>query len=162
MTTRNPRFRPRREGRGRYYQRRLVCPFCVDSSLTIDYKDVITLRRFISDRARIEPRRRTGACAKHQRVISKAIKRARSVALLPFSSNHEFTVSRTAPQEAKAQAKSTEEASDKEEVAEEGQQAEAATEESVTAETVKEEAQEEASEAKEERKEPDEQTQGSA
>ncbi len=103
MTTRNFRGKPRRVGRGRYYQRRLVCAFCVDSSLTIDYKNTAILRRFLSDRARIEPRRRTGACAKHQRIISKAIKRARHLALLPFSPGHVFPVVQSAQQQPKVQ-----------------------------------------------------------
>jgi small subunit ribosomal protein S18 len=54
----------------------------------IDYKDVARLRRFLSDRARIEPRRKTGVCAKHQRRLSVAIKRARHLALLPFTPEH--------------------------------------------------------------------------
>ena len=93
MPTRKAGFKPGRDnkrGRGRFYHRRLVCQFCADSSQAIDYKDVNTLRRFLTDRARIAPRRRTGACSKHQGAISIAIKRARHLALLPFSPNHEF------------------------------------------------------------------------
>lgn len=67
--------------------RRKVCAFCVDKVETIDYKDVAKLRRFISERAKINPRRITGTCAKHQRQLTEAIKRARHIALLPFSSD---------------------------------------------------------------------------
>ena len=70
--------------RGRYGPRRRVCSFCVEHLKTIDYKDVDRIRRFISDRAKIEPTRKTGVCAKHQRLLSTAIKRARHLALLPF------------------------------------------------------------------------------
>ncbi len=80
--------RPRGRGRGRYTPRRKVCAFCVDKVTDIDYKDVGRLRRYISDRGKIEPRRRTGTCAKHQRVLSIALKRARHLALLPFTSEH--------------------------------------------------------------------------
>ena len=64
-----------------------VCAFCVDKT-DIDYKDISKLRRYVSDRARIEPRRRTGACAKHQRRLALAIKRARYLALLPYAPDH--------------------------------------------------------------------------
>ena len=62
-----------------------VCQFCVDKVQDIDYKDVAKLRRYVSERAKILPRRITGTCAKHQRQLTIAIKRARHVALLPFS-----------------------------------------------------------------------------
>ncbi len=74
-------------GGGRFGQRRKVCLFCVDKIEQVDYKDVSRLRRYISDRAKIEPRRKTGTCAKHQRSLTVAIKRARHVALLPFTSS---------------------------------------------------------------------------
>ncbi len=67
--------------------RRKVCGFCVDKVETIDYKDVARLRRYISERAKILPRRVTGTCAHHQRELTVAIKRARHLALLPFSSD---------------------------------------------------------------------------
>lgn len=67
--------------------RKKVCSFCVDKVETIDYKDVAKLRRFISERAKILPRRVTGTCAHHQRELTTAIKRARHLALLPFSSD---------------------------------------------------------------------------
>ncbi len=66
--------------------RRKVCSFCVDKIDTIDYKDVARLRRFMSERAKILPRRVTGTCARHQRELTVAIKRARQIALLPFVS----------------------------------------------------------------------------
>ena len=62
-----------------------VCQFCVDKVTDIDYKDVAKLRRYVSERAKILPRRITGTCAKHQRQLTEAIKRARHIALLPFS-----------------------------------------------------------------------------
>ena len=62
-----------------------VCQFCVDKVQDIDYKDVAKLRRYVSERAKILPRRITGTCAKHQRQLTIAIKRARQIALLPFS-----------------------------------------------------------------------------
>ena len=63
-----------------------VCVFCVDKVEHIDYKDTAKLRRFITERAKIVPRRTSGNCAKHQRQLTEAIKRARHVALLPFVS----------------------------------------------------------------------------
>lgn len=65
--------------------RRKVCSFCVDKVEEIDYKDVAKLRRYITERGKILPRRISGNCAKHQRQMSTAIKRARNVALLPFT-----------------------------------------------------------------------------
>ena len=82
-----PPFRGR--GRRRYFPpRRRVCAFCVEKVRHIDYKDIPRLRRYISDRAKIDPRRRTGTCAKHQRILATAIKRARHLALLPFTGRH--------------------------------------------------------------------------
>ena len=66
---------------------RKVCSFCVDHVENIDYKDVAHLRRFLSERAKILPRRVTGTCARHQRELTVAIKRARQIALLPFTSD---------------------------------------------------------------------------
>ena len=65
-------------------KRRKVCQFCVDKCEYIDYKDAAKLRRFISERSKILPRRTTGTCAMHQRQLTEAIKRARQIALLPF------------------------------------------------------------------------------
>ncbi len=70
------------------FQRRRVCAFCADKIDKIDYKDVNTLRRFISDQGQIESRRRTGTCARHQRRLTLAIKRARFLALLPYTAEH--------------------------------------------------------------------------
>jgi small subunit ribosomal protein S18 len=64
-----------------------VCPFCIGKA-RIDYKDVSTLSRYISGRGKIESRRRTRACAKHQRMLAQAIKRARILALLPYTPSH--------------------------------------------------------------------------
>ncbi len=79
--------RPERENRRGRKSRRKVCTFCVDKAEYIDYKDVAKLRRFISERGKILPRRVTGTCAHHQRGLTVAIKRARHLALLPFSSD---------------------------------------------------------------------------
>ena len=80
----------RRRGRPRYYARRKICTFCVDKVKHIDYKDVGRLRRFISDRYKMEARRKTGVCSKHQRALSRAVKRARVLALIPFSPDHKM------------------------------------------------------------------------
>lgn len=78
--------RPER-GRGRF-QRRRVCAFCVEKIERIDYKNIDMLRRFVSDQGQIESGRRTGTCARHQRRLTVAIKRARAIALLPFTAEH--------------------------------------------------------------------------
>ena len=65
-------------------KRRKVCQFCVDKVQSIDYKDAAKLRRFMSERSKIMPRRATGTCAMHQRQLTVAIKRARQIALLPY------------------------------------------------------------------------------
>lgn len=74
----------RRRGRGR----RRPCVMCVEKMPFVDYKDFNFLRRFISDRGRIESRRKSGTCAKHQRALAQAIKRARHLALLPYTADH--------------------------------------------------------------------------
>ena len=79
MAMSNDRVHPRK--------RKKVCQFCVDKCEYIDYKDAAKLRRFISERAKILPRRVTGTCAHHQRELTVAIKRARQIALLPFVSD---------------------------------------------------------------------------
>ncbi|WP_302451458.1 30S ribosomal protein S18 [Acidaminococcus fermentans] len=71
--------------RGNRRARRKVCSFCVDKVQEIDYKDAAKLRKFITERGKILPRRISGTCAKHQRQLTIAIKRARNVALLPFT-----------------------------------------------------------------------------
>lgn len=70
----NRRFRPRKK----------VCAFCKDKNRTIDYKDVASMRQFISERGKILPRRMTGTCAAHQREVTLNVKRVRQVALLPY------------------------------------------------------------------------------
>ena len=72
-----------RSNRGRKAKRK-VCSFCVDKVSYIDYKDVSKIRRYISERGKIVPRRISGCCAKHQRGVTEAIKRARYIALLPY------------------------------------------------------------------------------
>ncbi|MDJ0622077.1 MAG: 30S ribosomal protein S18 [Desulfocapsaceae bacterium] len=67
------------------FSRKKVCRFCADKELGIDYKDVKTLRNFVSERGKIIPRRIVGTCATHQRQLCEAIKRARHIALLPYS-----------------------------------------------------------------------------
>jgi small subunit ribosomal protein S18 len=80
-----PKERSDRPSRGpkRTYFKKKVCKVCANK-LTLDYKDVDTLRRFTTERGKILPRRITGTCAKHQRALSREIKRARAIALLPF------------------------------------------------------------------------------
>jgi small subunit ribosomal protein S18 len=85
---------PRGGGRGygrsqRQWRRRVRrCYFCVGEFKKVDYKDADTLRRFLNDRGKIRPRRQTGTCARHQRRLAQAIKRARHLALLPFTGGH--------------------------------------------------------------------------
>ena len=73
----------RREG-GRKAKKR-VCAFCVDGITEIDYKDVARLRRYITERGKILPRRITGNCARHQRLVTQSVKKARVMALMPFT-----------------------------------------------------------------------------
>ena len=72
----------------KYVPKRKVCAFCAEKVSKIDYKNTEKLRSYISDRAKIAPRRRTGTCAKHQRILAIAIKRARHLALLPYVPAH--------------------------------------------------------------------------
>ncbi|ETA81306.1 MULTISPECIES: 30S ribosomal protein S18 [Youngiibacter] len=65
--------------------KRKVCSFCVDKVDSIDYKDVAKLRKYVTERGKILPRRISGTCAKHQRALTESIKRARNIALLPFT-----------------------------------------------------------------------------
>ena len=71
----------------RFRPRRRVCAFCADKNKKIDYKDVNLLKRYVSDRGKILPRRATGTCSKHQRAVTQAVKRARQIALLPYSAD---------------------------------------------------------------------------
>jgi small subunit ribosomal protein S18 len=85
-----PRRRPGEFGAGgrKFTPRRKVCAFCVDKIKVVDYKDLARLRRFLSERGKIEPRRKTGTCAAHQRSLNVALKRARQLAMLPFTAEH--------------------------------------------------------------------------
>lgn len=77
---------PREGARKRkVFSRHKVCRFCTDKSLAIDYKEVRTLKNFVTERGKIIPRRIYGTCAKHQRQLTEAIKQARQIALLPYS-----------------------------------------------------------------------------
>jgi small subunit ribosomal protein S18 len=83
------RRRPGEFGASRKFTpRRKVCQFCVDKIKEVDYKDIVRLRRFLSERGKIEPRRKTGTCAAHQRSLNVALKRARQLAMLPFTAEH--------------------------------------------------------------------------
>ncbi len=77
--------KPKRSFTG--HSRKKVCQFCADKTVTIDYKDVDTLKKYISERGKILPRRITGTCTMHQREVTKAIKRARIAALMPFDAD---------------------------------------------------------------------------
>ncbi|MEG0376924.1 MAG: 30S ribosomal protein S18 [Eubacterium sp.] len=71
-----------------FKRRRKVCEFCERNVAEVDYKDAVTLKKYISERGKILPRRATGTCAKHQRKVTEAVKRARNIALLPYTSNN--------------------------------------------------------------------------
>jgi small subunit ribosomal protein S18 len=88
MTQSRGDSRTRRPTRGKYIPKRKICFFCRDKVEYIDYKDPAKLRPYITDRGKISPRRKSGTCAKHQRALAKAIKRARHLALLPFVAAH--------------------------------------------------------------------------
>ena len=74
----------RKKGGNRKRMKRKVCSFCIDKATSIDYKDINKLRKYVTERGKILPRRISGNCAKHQRMLTVAIKRARNIALLPF------------------------------------------------------------------------------
>ncbi|MFN2595699.1 MAG: 30S ribosomal protein S18 [Pyrinomonadaceae bacterium] len=74
-------------GGGRRYRRRKVCRFCLDKVDLIDFKDVKLLQSYVPERSKIMPRRISGACAPHQRMLAEAIKRARNIALLPYAAD---------------------------------------------------------------------------
>lgn len=76
-----------RDNKAKGHKRRKVCQFCVDKATHIDYKDTARLRKFMSERSKILPRRTTGTCAMHQRQLTEAIKRSRQIALLPYVSD---------------------------------------------------------------------------
>ena len=73
--------------RGKKKKKKKVCQFCADKSETIDYKDVDKLKKYVTERGKILPKRITGTCAMHQREVTRAIKRARIVALLPYTAD---------------------------------------------------------------------------
>jgi small subunit ribosomal protein S18 len=77
--------KPNSNKKKKTFQRSKLCRFCADSRLSIDYKDYATLRHFITERGKIVPRRISGNCAKHQRKITAAVKRARIISLIPFA-----------------------------------------------------------------------------
>jgi small subunit ribosomal protein S18 len=78
-----------RGGGGRFGPRRnKFCNFCLDKVKEVPYKDADMLRRYLTERGKIRPRRQTGTCAKHQRSLARAVKRARHLALLPFTADH--------------------------------------------------------------------------
>ena len=76
--------------RKKVFYRRRVCRFCADKELTLDYKDVRTLRNFVTERGKIIPKRIYGTCATHQRQVTEAIKRARQLALIPYTGSSQF------------------------------------------------------------------------
>ena len=80
----------RKPAKKRTFTRKKVCRFCSDESLVIDYKETRTLKNFVTERGKIIPRRIYGNCAKHQRQMTEAIKRARQIALLPYSGTTNF------------------------------------------------------------------------
>lgn len=82
-----PRGRRPGGGGGRYTPRRKICAFCADNIDEVDYKDLGHIRRHLSERGKIEPRRKLGTCARHQRSLTVAIKRARHLALLPYTTS---------------------------------------------------------------------------
>ena len=85
MSNQSPTNEAQGSGGRRFFTRPRECMFCTDKNAVIDYKLVEVLRRFVTDDGKIRPRRQTGTCAKHQRELARAIKRARHVALLPYS-----------------------------------------------------------------------------
>ena len=80
-----------RRPRPKFFSRRKVCQFCVDKIEDIDYKETDRLKRFLSDHFMIEARRKTGVCSRHQRALARAVKKARELALLPFTSSHKVS-----------------------------------------------------------------------
>jgi len=76
------------QGGSRYFAKPKFCQFCADKTLTIDYKKIDLLRKYVTEEGTIRPRRQTGACAKHQRAVAAAVKQARQIALLPFTGKH--------------------------------------------------------------------------
>ncbi|MBI4266903.1 MAG: 30S ribosomal protein S18 [Chloroflexi bacterium] len=88
MTTGPREIKGKRWDKSKYIPRRKVCNFCKNKAKDVDYKDALKLRPYVSERGKIEPRRKTGTCARHQRLLAMAIKRARHLALLPYVPAH--------------------------------------------------------------------------
>mgnify|MGYP000866482211 CR=1 FL=1 len=84
---RGPRAGGRGDGRGMRRAKRKICQFCVDKVDDIDYKDLMKIRKYLSEKGKILPRRISGTCAKHQRQLTVSIKRARHIALLPYTTD---------------------------------------------------------------------------
>ena len=91
QTNRNYSRRPR----SKYFVRRRVCQFCVDKVTSIDYKDIPLLQRYMSEGSKIDSRRKSGVCSKHQRYLATAIKRGRHVGMLPIDRSHKFVIKQT-------------------------------------------------------------------
>lgn len=85
MSSREGYNRGNNGGQMKRRPRKKVCQFCQEKATSIDYKEVGKLKKYVTERGKILPRRITGACAKHQRMVTRAIKRARSIALLPYT-----------------------------------------------------------------------------
>jgi len=85
MSDENSNENERFSGPRRYVARPKICQFCADKNIAIDYKASDMLRRFVTEEGKIRPRRQTGTCARHQRALASAVKRARHIALLPFT-----------------------------------------------------------------------------
>lgn len=85
MSDENSNENERFSGQRRFVARPKICQFCADKNIAIDYKNTDMLRRFVTEDGKIRPRRQTGTCARHQRTLAGAIKRARHIALLPFT-----------------------------------------------------------------------------
>jgi small subunit ribosomal protein S18 len=88
MVVKRPLRRRRRTTGRKLFTRQKMCRFCADSEMVIDYKDARVLRIFVTERHKIIPRRISGNCARHQRALTVAIKRARQLALMPFTTQH--------------------------------------------------------------------------
>ena len=84
-----------RRQRSKFFVRRRPCQFCVDKVASIDYKDISLLQRYMSEGSKIDSRRKSGVCAKHQRTLAKAIKRARQIGMVPFDRSHKFVIKQT-------------------------------------------------------------------
>jgi len=107
---------------GRYVAKRKFCSFCTNNIKEIDYKDTSVLSRYISDRGKIEPRRRTGTCAKHQRALATAVKRARHLVLLPYVPEHIYKMGSVATLSPSSLAAKTEPKQDKPATTEEAEE----------------------------------------